>query len=183
MIGYLMPSFAETLVLAHAGAVFWLLISESSRLHFQMTSSSTGEPSGRLATPITRRDEIVSSPKTSRSNSDAASATFACSVNSGVAATYTPSLTTRLTRFSEPNCFFVQRKRIERGRVRRFSARLHVQVFADDANDRRRVARGGEHPAQEKEVARLNGRHVGTKRRWRIRQMNAEPGKTVLGGR
>jgi len=50
-------------------------------------------------------------------------------------------------------------------------------------NYRSRMARGGEHPAQEKEVARLNGRHVRTKRRWRIRQMNAELGETVLGGR
>src|SRR5436309_370404 len=63
-----------------------------------MTSSSTGEPSGRLATPMTRREETVSSPRTSRSNSDAASAIFGCSVNSGVAATDTPSRTTRLTR-------------------------------------------------------------------------------------
>src|SRR5215831_19503633 len=74
----------------------------------RMTSSSTGEASGRLATPKTRREETASSPKTSRSNSDAASATFGCSVNSGVAATYTPSLTTRLTRFNEPNCFLVR---------------------------------------------------------------------------
>src|SRR6266478_951767 len=102
-----------------------------------MTSSSIGEPSGRLATPKTRREETVSSPKTSRSSSDAASATFGCSVNSGVAATYTPS----------------------------------------------RMTQGGEHPAQEKEMARLNGRHVRTKRRWRIRQMNAELGETVLGSR
>ena len=50
---------------------------------------------------------MVSPPRTSQSNSDAASATFGCSVNSGVAATYTPSLTTWLTRFNEPNCFFV----------------------------------------------------------------------------
>jgi hypothetical protein len=28
-------------------------------------------------------------------------------VNAGVAAMYTPSLTTWLTRFNEPNCFFV----------------------------------------------------------------------------
>src|SRR5207248_5529526 len=73
----------------------------------KMTSSSTGEPSGRLATPKTSREETASSPKRSRSNSDAASAIFGCSVNSGVAATYTPSLTTRLTRFSEPSCFLV----------------------------------------------------------------------------
>ena len=56
----------------------------------RMTSSSTGESRGRLATPKTSREETVSSPKTSRSNSDAASATLGCSVNSGVAATYTP---------------------------------------------------------------------------------------------
>ena len=76
-----------------------------------------------------------------------------------------------------------ERKHIERGRVRRFSACLHVKVFAHDTNDRCRVARGGKHPAQEQEVARLNGRHIRTKRRWRIRQMNAEFGETVLSGR
>jgi hypothetical protein len=66
-----------------------------------MTSSATGEPSGRLATPKTRREATVISPKTSRSSSEAASATLECSVKSGVAAMYTPSLTTRLTRLSE----------------------------------------------------------------------------------
>src|SRR5262249_59094496 len=75
----------------------------------RMTSSSTGEPSGRLATPKTRREETAWSPKTSRSNSDAASATFGCSVNSGVAATDTPSRTTRLTRFNEPNITALRR--------------------------------------------------------------------------
>src|SRR5262249_36603701 len=78
----------------------------------RMTSSSTGEPSGRLATPKTRREERVWSPKTSRSNSDAASATLGCSVNSGVAATYTPSLTMWLTRFNEPNSFFVRASKL-----------------------------------------------------------------------
>src|SRR5262249_33286040 len=52
----------------------------------KITSSSTGEPSGRLATPKTRREEMASSPETSRNSSDAASATFGCSVKSGVAA-------------------------------------------------------------------------------------------------
>ena len=66
--------------------------------------------------------------------------------------------------------------------MRRFPARLHVKVFAHGADHRRRVARGGEHPAQEKEVPRLNGRHLRAKRRWRVRQMNAELGETVLGG-
>jgi hypothetical protein len=40
-----------------------------------MTASSTGVPSGRLATPKTRRDDTLSGPKTSRSSSDAPSAT------------------------------------------------------------------------------------------------------------
>ena len=42
----------------------------------RITSSSTGEPSGRLATPITSRDETVCSPRISRNKSDAPSATF-----------------------------------------------------------------------------------------------------------
>ena len=64
--------------------------------------------------------------------------------------------------------------------IARFSK---MRVFARDADYRSRVARSGEHPAQEKEVARLYGRHVRAKRRWRIRQMNAELGETILGGR
>src|SRR5262245_36680058 len=52
-----------------------------------ITSNSTGEPSARLPTPKTSREETYGSPKTSRNSSDAASATFGCSVNSGVAAT------------------------------------------------------------------------------------------------
>jgi len=95
---------------------------------------------------------------------------------------YTPSLTTRLTRFNEPTCFFVSASTLSAAVYGRFPARLHVKVFAHDTNDRCRVARGGKHPAQEQEVARLNGRHIRTKRRWRIRQMKAERGETVLGG-
>src|ERR1700730_15717255 len=42
----------------------------------KMTSISTGVPRGRLATPYTRRQGLLSFPKTSLSNSEAASATF-----------------------------------------------------------------------------------------------------------
>src|SRR2546421_963672 len=42
----------------------------------KMTSNSTGVPSGRLATPYTKRQGFLSFPKTSCSNSEAASATF-----------------------------------------------------------------------------------------------------------
>jgi hypothetical protein len=56
-------------------------------------------------------------------------------VNSGVAAMYTTSLTTWLTRCNEPNCFSVS-----------------ASILS------------------------------AAKRRWRIGQMNAEPGETVLGG-
>src|ERR1700730_8691293 len=42
----------------------------------KMTARSTGVPSGRLATPYTRRQGLLSFPKTSSSNSEAASATF-----------------------------------------------------------------------------------------------------------
>src|SRR5882757_7727061 len=40
----------------------------------KMTSNSTGVPRGRLATPYTRRQGLLSFPKTSLSNSEAASA-------------------------------------------------------------------------------------------------------------
>ena len=70
----------------------------------KMTSSSTGTPSGKLATPKTRRLEILSSPKTSLSSSDAASATRGCSRTSPSVAIDTPSRTTLDTRSSVPKC-------------------------------------------------------------------------------
>jgi len=42
----------------------------------RMTSTAAGMPRGRLATPNTIRTEVLSSPKTSRNSSEAASATF-----------------------------------------------------------------------------------------------------------
>ncbi len=48
----------------------------SSSLTSKMISNSTGVPSGRLATPYTRRQGLLSFPKTACSNSEAASATF-----------------------------------------------------------------------------------------------------------
>src|SRR5262249_45381050 len=72
-----------------------------------------------------------------------------------------------------------ERQRIECGCLRRLSARLHVQVFAHDANCSSRVARNGEHPAQEEEIARLNGGHVRAKWRWRLRQSKPERPETV----
>ena len=50
--------------------------------------------------------------------------------------------------------FFRERKRVRCGCVRRFSARVHIKVFADDANDRRRVARS---TASAASAAALNG--------------------------
>jgi len=41
-----------------------------------MTSSSTGMPNGKLATPSTMRTDVFSFPKMLSNNSDAASATF-----------------------------------------------------------------------------------------------------------
>ena len=56
------------------------------------------------------------------------------------------------------------------------------RLLASDAHHRCRVARGGAHPTQDKEVPRLHGGRVRTKRRWCIRQMQAERGETILGG-
>jgi hypothetical protein len=67
-------------------------------------SSSTGVPSGRLATPYTRRLGFLSLPKTSCSNSEAPSATFGCSRTSPTVATDTPSRTIRVTLSSDPKC-------------------------------------------------------------------------------
>src|SRR5882757_6105589 len=70
----------------------------------KMTSNSTGVPRGRLATPYTRRQGLLSFPKTSLSNSEAASATFGCSRTSPEVATDTPSRTIRVTLSSDPKC-------------------------------------------------------------------------------
>src|SRR5580700_1081950 len=68
----------------------------------KINSSSTGTPSGRLATPYTRRHGFLSFPKTSCSNSEAPSAIFACSRTSPTVATDTPSRTIRVTLSSDP---------------------------------------------------------------------------------
>src|SRR5215471_1852708 len=70
----------------------------------KMISSSTGVPSGRLATPYTRRQGFLSLPKTSCSNSEAASATFVFLRISSDVATDTPSRTSRVTLSSDPRC-------------------------------------------------------------------------------
>src|SRR4029453_2842269 len=100
----------------------------------KMTSSSTGEPSGTLATPNTSAKrrlfaEDISNHLRSRIGD------LRVLSDSGVAATYTTSLTTWLTRCNEPNCFSVS-----------------ASILS------------------------------AAKRRWRIGQMNAEPGETVLAG-
>src|SRR6476660_9045328 len=70
----------------------------------KMTSNSTGVPRGRLATPYTRRQGLLSFPKTSLNNSEAASATFGWSRTSPEVATDTPSLTIRVTLSSDLKC-------------------------------------------------------------------------------
>src|SRR5207302_3985029 len=70
----------------------------------KITSSSTGAPSGRLATPYTKRQGFLSFPKTSCSNSEAPSATFGCSRTSPEVATATPSRTIRVNLSSDPKC-------------------------------------------------------------------------------
>jgi hypothetical protein len=76
---------------------------------------------------------------------------------------------------------FRQRQRVKRGDVRRFATGFDIEGLSDNAGDLYRVARCGEHAAEEEKVTRLNGGHVRPKRRWRIGQMNAEFGQTVLG--
>ena len=80
------------------------LTSKSHPTTSKISSSSTGVPSGRLATPNTRRLGFLSFPKTSWSNSEAPSATFGCSRTSPEVATYTPSRTILVTLSSDPRC-------------------------------------------------------------------------------
>jgi hypothetical protein len=68
-----------------------------------MSSSSTGVPRGRLATPYTSRDGFLSFPKTSCSSSEAPSATFGCSRTSPEVATDAASLTIRVTETQQPS--------------------------------------------------------------------------------
>src|SRR6267378_5863679 len=69
-----------------------------------MLSRTTQTPTGRLAMPKTRRVDVLSVPNTLTSNSEAASATFGCSRNSGVVTSDTPRRTTRVTLSSDPKC-------------------------------------------------------------------------------
>jgi hypothetical protein len=69
------------------------------------TSNTTGTPSGRLAMPRTIRTGNLSSPKTSRNSSEAASATFGCAKKPPSVARFAISLTTLVTLSSEPRWF------------------------------------------------------------------------------
>src|SRR6266481_638333 len=70
----------------------------------KMISSSTGVPSGRLATPYTKRQGFFSLPKTSCSNSEAPSAIFGCSRKSPEVAMDPLNLTVRVNLSSDPKC-------------------------------------------------------------------------------
>src|SRR4029077_13531908 len=87
--GIVYPEFRCEPVLIPAGRHY----ADTSKIN----SSSTGTPSGRLATPYTSRLGFLSFPKTSCSNSEAPSAIFGCSRTSPEVATNTPSRTIRVT--------------------------------------------------------------------------------------
>src|SRR5882757_3415302 len=75
---------------------FQITVTRTASPISKMLSSTTHVPIGRLAMPKTRRVDVLSAPNTLTSNSDAASATFGCSRNSGVVASETPRRTTRV---------------------------------------------------------------------------------------
>ena len=64
-----------------------------------------GHPKGKARNADHQPNRIFSMPKTSRNKSETASATLGWSKKSPCVAMNTPSLTTRVTRSSEPRCF------------------------------------------------------------------------------
>jgi CheY-like chemotaxis protein len=79
--------------------------------------------------PKTRRVDVWSAPNTLTSKSDAASATFGCSRNSGVVASEIPRRTTRVTLSRDPNTpWRAQERSTRRGESRAVRLRRSTQL-------------------------------------------------------
>ena len=101
----------------------------------KILSSTTHTPTGRLAMPKTRRVDVLSAPNTLTSNSDAASATFGCSRNSGAVTSETPRRTTRATLSSDPKCSLGERKSVQCRQASRPPSVFDAQVAADSPQE------------------------------------------------
>jgi len=118
------------------------------------------------------RTDVFSMPKTSRKRSETASATLGWSKKSSKVAMNTPSRTTRVTRSSEPKCFFRRREDVQSRSVGGVSSSLGIELFPQPANILRLVVDDREHPAKEKQVPGLHRLHVRAERCRGCRKLN-----------
>jgi len=120
-------------------------------------------PSGRLATPYTKRQGLLSLPKTSCSNCEGASAIFGWSRTSPEVATDTPSRTMRVTASSEPKCWRATARALSAARCG-LACLFHIPLRADAPNEFRPVTSRGKHPAEKKQIAGLHRFCIGAER-------------------
>jgi len=139
-----------------------------------MTSSSTGVPSGRLATPYTRRLGFLSCPKTSCSSSECAVGYFRLVAN----------IAGSCHEDAEPDDprHFVQRSQmmprhgedVQRRQTRCLAPGFHRELRAHAPHEFRAAALGRKHSAQKKQVAGLHRFRIGAERLGRRGEVDAE---------
>jgi hypothetical protein len=122
-----------------------------------MTSSSTGMPKGRLATPYTNRTDFLSAPNTSQNSSEGASATVGWSKKSPDVASMTPSRTTPYDAVQRTQPLLRDRQSVERRQARRRSTLFYVELGAQATAVFRLVPDGRLRAAQKEQVAGLAG--------------------------
>ncbi len=146
----------------------------------KVTSSSTGVPSGRLATPYTKRQGLLLSEDVLQQ------------LRSGVSDFRLIADISRSDhRHAEPDDprHFVERSQmlprgsedVKRREVSRLAPRVHIELRADAPNEFRPVAFRGKHPAQKKQIARLHRFHIGAERLRRRRELDAKFFQPLLG--
>src|SRR5215472_6879919 len=128
-----------------------------------MSSSSTGIPSGKLATPITSRTGTLSLPKISRRRSEAPSATFGWSKKSPEVAMNTPRRTTRVIRENQE--VLARRGKSNECRCQRcVASRLGIKLLSQSADVFWLVIDHREHSTQEEQCAILQSLNVSPER-------------------
>src|SRR6266481_856905 len=138
-----------------------------------MTSSSTGVPSGRLATPYTRRQGLLSSEDVLQQ------------LRSGVSdSRLIADISRSGHRHAEPDDsrHSVERSQmlprdpedVERGEFRRLASSVYVEFRSDSPNEFRDPAFRGKHPAKKKQIARLHRFHIGPERLRGHRELNTK---------
>jgi hypothetical protein len=146
-----------------------------------MISSSTGVPSGRLATPYTEAARVL-----------VFSEDVLQQLRSGVSDfRLIADISRSGHRHAEPDDprHFVERSQmlprdsegVERREVSRLAPRFHIELRADAPDEFRRAAFGGKHSGQKKQIARLHRFRIGAERLRRRRELDAKFFQPLLG--